>query len=277
LARVLPLTSVSSRIAASLLVVGAAALGCSPEVLIARNEPVATAGSGMGGSAGGSLPTSGSPASGGTDAEGGVGAGAGAGAEAGSPEDPDRPPRLLADSIADFSLEQGLHGWYYGFDDGDIANFAPMTRQSIITAYEPPTGDVWRCWANDTGHWTQLFSLGGHPNGTDTSPPSMPLVQRAVRRWISNYEGHVTISGELAKIDVTLDGSNGIEGKILIDGVEIYSRIIEGDDGGGVAYGVEADLRVGSTVDFAIDPRDGDDHHDLTRFTAVIAQTTPPS
>jgi hypothetical protein len=251
----------------------AVGLGCSPEVVIANNDPSTPSGGGPqaggGGGGGGGATPSGGQVTGGTTSDGG---------EGGATDEPSKPPRLLADSVADYSLEQGLYGWYYGFDDGDIANFTLMARQSIITAYQPPSGDIWRCWTADEGQWTQLFQLGGHSNGTDTSAPSTARLERAVRRWVSSYAGRVIITGELAKIDVSLlDGSNGVEGKVVIDGVELYSQAIDGDDGGGVAYSVEADVQLGSTVDFVIDPRDSDDHHDLARFTGVIAQAPPPT
>ncbi|HXK19499.1 MAG TPA: hypothetical protein VNG33_16935 [Polyangiaceae bacterium] len=186
------------------------------------------------------------------------------------------PARVLADSVADFSLTQGEHGWYYGYDSGSLDSFALMTRISVITTYVPATADVWDCWANDTTHWAQLFQLGGHPNGTDTSPPSPPILQRVVRRWLSSFEGDVTIAGELAKIDVTL-GSNGIDGSVYVDGTERYTAFIGGEDGGGLSYEVSTGLKLGSTVDFVLDPHDGDDHSDLSRFTAVIVRQAPTS
>jgi hypothetical protein len=251
-----------------------AVLACSPEVLIAENDQALPGGgSAQAGGGGGAGTPSGGRAGGGAGAE----ASAGEGAQGGAFEEPGTPPRLLADSIADYSLEQGLHGWYYGYDDGETATFTALSRQSIITAYVPPSGDVWRCWSIDDQQWTQIFQLGAHANGIDTSPPSTAVLQRAVRRWVSNYAGRVVISGELAKIDVTADGSNGVEGKVVVDGVELYSKAIGGEDGGGVAYSLEADIQVGSNVDFVLDPLDSDDHHDLSRFTSVIAQAPPPT
>jgi hypothetical protein len=246
----------------------AALAACSPEVQIADAESSMGGNSSSAGAAGG-----GAQPNGGTAGVGGTsGTESGAGApEGGASDVPNDPPRLLADSVADFSLTQGLHGWYYGIDSGDIATFTQMGRQSTITAYKPPSGDTWNCWASDTTHWAQLFQLGGHPNGTKSSDPSTNLLERAVRRWRSTYEGRVLITGELAKIDLTVEDSNGIEGKVLIDGVEAYSKVIEAVDGGGVAYSIEAAVRVDSTIDFVLDPHEGDDHHDLTRFTAVIA------
>lgn len=244
----------------ALLLVGLGSVACSPEILIASSD------SGGAGTTGGTSVA-------GTAGAGGAGNGGTAASEAGQAGDPTTPaeaPRILADSVADFALVQGEHGWYYGYDDGTSASYLPMTRISVITTFAPETGDVWDCWANDSAHWTQIFQLGAHGNGTDTSPPSVPLLQRAVRRWLSSYEGDVKISGEAAKIDVAPMGSNGVDARVVVDGVELYSAPIGGEDAAGLSYEVTAHVDVGSTVDFVLDPRDGDDHHDLSRFTAVI-------
>lgn len=248
-------------LSATVLVVAAA--GCQPEVLIASSEPAAsgsnsggaTAGAGAGGSgAGGTgeLPSAG---------EGGVVV---------TPE----PPRLLADSVADFSLTQGERGWSYGYDGGSLDTFAQLNRKSVITNYVPASNDVWDCWGNDTAHWTQIFQLGAHPNGTDTSTPSNAILQRAVRRWTSTYAGDVTIAGEVAKID--LQASNGIDAFVYVDGIQRYTTFIAGNDAGGRSYKVVAALQVGSTVDFVLDPHEGADHHDLSRFTGIVVRVEPP-
>jgi hypothetical protein len=240
-------------------------LGCSPEVLLASHEQAG----GMPGVAG--TASAGSGGSGGsTDSGGEPGDDAGAAGEPGlTPE----PPRILGDSVADFALVQGEHDWYYGYDNGSFDSFKLMTRISVITTFKPESGDVWDCWANDTTHWTQLFRLGGHANGTDTSPPSVAVLERAVRRWISTYAGEVVISGELAKIDVTETMiSTGIQGAVVVDGTELYSKVITGQDGAGTSYEVTTTLAVGSTVDFVLDPYESSDHNDLTRFTGIIAR-----
>lgn len=254
----------SLRVVLTLLGACAAAAACSPEVLIARHDEPASAGSaGAAGGGGG----------------GGVGAVAGttpvgavAGIDAGGAGELDEPPRLLADSVADYSLEQGKLGWYYGYDGGSLESFALLTRVSKIVAYVPATNDVWDCWGNEETKWTQLFQLGGHPNGTDTSPPSPSLLQRAVRRWLSNFDGAVIISGEMAKIDVAVEPSNGVDASVYADGTLLFTQFIGAQDAGGSSYEVKAMLRKGSTVDFVLDPHDGDDHHDLSRFTGIIAR-----
>jgi hypothetical protein len=180
------------------------------------------------------------------------------------------PARLLADSVADFSLTQGERGWSYGYDSGSLDTFTLMTRKSVVTNYVPPSNDVWDCWANETAHWTQIFQLGAHPNGTDTSTPSNAILQRAVRRWTSTFAGEVTISGEIAKIDTV--GSNGVDAFVYVDGAQLYTTFIAGDDSAGRIYEVVAALRVGSTVDFVLDPHEGADPHDLSRFTGIVVR-----
>jgi hypothetical protein len=238
--------------------------GCQPEVLIARS------GSSIGGTgttyAGAPVDF---PGGGAPHEAGGAGGEAAAGA-GGADDTPVEASPLLADSVADFALVQGHRGWHYGFDTGTYETFALLPRQSVITAYVPASGDVWDCWVTQEQHWTQIFQLGAHPNGTDTSAPSMPVLERAVRRWVSTYAGPVRIIGEIAKIDVTVGGSNGVDASVVIDGLQLYTTFIGGEDAGGLSYEVRATVSLGSKLDFVLDPHEGRDHHDLTRFTAVI-------
>jgi hypothetical protein len=263
-----------------LLPTGVAITGsCAPEVLIARAERGSgAAGSASGGSSSGGAATSGTgggAVSGTANGDGGVGAngdgGANDGGIAGSgPTDP--PSLLLADSVADFALVQGQRGWYYGFDTGTLDDFTLLPRTAaMITAFVPVSGDMWECWTTAAEHWTQIFQLGAHPNGTDTTRPSEQVIERAVRRWVSSsYEGDIHIVGELAKIDVGADGSNGVDAFILVDGIEVYAGFVEADDAAGLSYEADGKVKVGSKVDFVLDAHEGNDHHDLTRFTAVI-------
>jgi len=232
-----------------LVAVGA---GCSTDVLLARAD-------GAGGTS-----QLGSPSTGG---------GAGSAAEVGGEGSSTEPVRLLADSVADFSFTQGEHGWYYGYDSGSLDTFTLLTRTSVITLFTPPSNQRWDCWASDTAHWTQIFQLGAHPNGTSSSTPSSSILQRAVRRWVSTIEGDVVIKGELAKLDLLPDaGTNGVDASIYVDGVQRFNDFIAADDGAGFSYEIAASVDVGSNIDFVLDPHEGDDHHDLTRFTGVIVR-----
>jgi hypothetical protein len=114
-------------------------------------------------------------------------------------------------------------------------------------------------------------SFSSAPTPTALTPATPVSRQRAVRRWISSYEGDVVISGEVAKIDVGLSaGANGVEAIIVVDGVELDRFGVGPEDAGGWSYEVPARLNVNSTVDFVLDPFESNDHHDLTRFTGVI-------
>jgi len=244
-------------LSAALSVVIAAA-GCRPEVVIASNDPDATSGAGGSGMAG--TATGG----GGT---GGVSESPSAG-EGGAPPLVE-PARILADSVADFSLTQSELGWYYGYDLGSLDSFTLLNKKSQITKYKPESNDVWDCWATDTAYWTQIFQMGAHPNGTTTSAPVNAILQRAVRRWVSTFAGEVTIAGEVAKIDVG-SLSNGVDASVWVDGTQSYTTFIGGEDGGGRSYRFRATLKVGSTVDFVLDPHEGDDRNDLSRFTGIV-------
>ena len=249
----------------------ASATGCAPEVMIAHSDSDGRGGTG--GSSGGAPPAG----SAGTDVSGTGATPAAQGGDGGTEIVVVQPPRLLADSVADFSLTQGERGWYYGYDTGSLDAFTEMPRKSVITQYVPASNDVWDCWAG-SAHWTQIFQLGAHPNGTLTSTPSNAILQRAVRRWVSTFAGDVTISGEVAKIDVAPMGSNGVDASVYVDSKLVYNTLIGGEDAGGRVYKVVAALEVGSTVDFVLDPLDNDDHHDLSRFTGIVVRVdTGPS
>ena len=240
-----------------------AAAGCRPEVVIASSDPDASSGTGGSGTAG--TATAGTATGGG--GTGGVSESPSAG-DGGAPPLVE-PARILADSVADFSLTQSELGWYYGYDLGSLDTFTLMTKTSIITQYRPESHDVWDCWVGETAHWTQIFQLGAHPNGTISSAPANGILQRAVRRWVSPFAGEATIAGEVAKIDVG-SLSNGVDASVWVDGTQSYTTFIGGQDGGGRSYKFLATLKVGSTVDFVLDPHEGDDRNDLTRFTGIV-------
>jgi len=181
-------------------------------------------------------------------------------------------PAIIADSIADFSdTTQGVRSWFYGYVDPETGpEFVEMQEKGPVEAYTFSSGEIWPAWHVKSGtYWTQLFKLGGNGNGTITSLGRMPRIQYAVRRWVSTVDGPIVLTGEVAKID-TYQTSNGIDARIEVDGVQVYTTLIDGTDPGGRAYEVFASVHVGSTVDFVIDPHDGDDQSDLSRFTATI-------
>ena len=165
---------------------------------------------------------------------------------------------FIADSEGEFSDTQGQDNWYYGYYDGDDPCLSPWSNADFEQL--PDFGDSWYF----EPYWTSLWDEGGHPH--------MSPEHWAVRRWISEVDGQVRITGELAKIDDTC--GNGIVGHIIVDGNQEWAQYIRYDDPNGVEYGVDVDVSIGSLVDFAIDPYDNADC-DGTRFTANIAEIPP--
>ncbi|MBD2505061.1 beta strand repeat-containing protein [Anabaena azotica] len=169
-----------------------------------------------------------------------------------------KPDFEIANSQTEFSGVQGQNNWYYGYYDGPFtsSDFQQMTQFSggWFVQYE--------------NYWTFLSSNGGHPNGVITSGGRTPVEHWAVRRWVSEVDGEIQIYGTLAKADV--GGGNGIIGHIFVDGVKVWSQSIAGTDGTGVNYQIQTKVKLGSVVDFAIDPKDANDVVDSTSFTAQI-------
>src|SRR3954469_25281235 len=106
--RLSPLLTVAAALGPALTV-----SGCSPEIVIARSQGTGGAGgAGTSGAGAGDVPASPGAAAGAADAGGADGQSGQGGVTTAEPA------RLLADSVADFGLTQGEHGWYYGYDGG---------------------------------------------------------------------------------------------------------------------------------------------------------------
>ena len=108
------------------------------------------------------------------------------------------------------------------------------------------------------GHRTN----GGFPSGVYSTIGE----QWPIRRYVSEGPGTVTISGHLAK---STAGGDGVVGRILVDGREVYTKTLAGSDTVGVEFAIDALVRTHSTIDFAIDPRATHDF-DGTAFQASI-------
>ncbi|WP_199248851.1 SBBP repeat-containing protein [[Phormidium] sp. ETS-05] len=170
---------------------------------------------------------------------------------------------LIADSQSDFSGVQGQNNWQYGYYDNSLtsADFKLMTEFN---------NNIWRVQQGVL--WTGLTRNGGHPNVEGVGGAANDT-QWAVRRWTSEVDGKINISGNLAKIDTIPESGleNGIIGRILVDGVEVWSQAIGATDGVGVDYSIDLTVSQGSAVDFAIDAN-GNQLSDTTKFTSTITR-----
>ncbi len=162
---------------------------------------------------------------------------------------------VLADSKQDFSSQQGVGGWYYGFYDGDSS--APYSTNDFeLLSYW--SGTTWRMGSSGDNYWCMLYDDGGHP----------VVGHWPVRRWVSDYEGTITVTGRL-RDSAASTLWDGVIGGIVIDNQLAMQTVIDEGDLTGVNYALEAHVSVGSTVDFFIAPQ-ANNRHDHTTFTATI-------
>lgn len=178
---------------------------------------------------------------------------------------------LIADSVAEFSGVQGLNNWYYGYYDGPFvsSDFQKMVQLEKDTESYPSH------WAVQKGtFWTSMGSYFTHPNGVITSGGRSPVEQWSVRRWVSKVDGEIEILVKLAKLEGQV-GGNGVTGRVIIDGVEVWSNSIAGSNTQGIDDKINTTVKLGSIVDFALDPSAANDLVDSTIFTAKITQLEP--
>ena len=165
------------------------------------------------------------------------------------------PALEIANSELDFSGVQGQNNWYYGYYDGPFnsSDFQQM----------PQFNGSW--WIENGIYWTSLWATGGHPNGQNANGGRLPVQQWVVRRWVSEIDGVVDLSG-------SLQGGSTI-GRIFVDGVENFSQIINGQT---TNYNLRVAIQKGTSVDFVIDPQDNNDLDDSTLFTTKILSNIAP-
>lgn len=184
----------------------------------------------------------------------------------------------IADSARDFSGEQGLHGWTYGYWDessdpdgrydqsGDFrlfSNFGVDAINGLRLHSEFRTGDLW--YLEDGRYYTSLWAEGGHPHGTMNLGSHARANHWAVRRWTSTVAGPIAISGHAGKVMPWGENWSGTSRfLVIVGGEKVYEAEL---DDGGREYSVSAEVAVGTPVDFLIGPGSG---IGVVRFTARI-------
>mgnify|MGYP001818441558 CR=1 FL=1 len=185
---------------------------------------------------------------------------------------------VIANSVTEFSGEQGKDGWHFGYWDRSVdidgeydqssdfktlKKFGKDARNGLKEHNEFTTGDVW--FLEDGRFYTSLWAKGGHPNSPTQLGDYAAAEQWAVRRWISDASGTVTISGHTGKV-MPWGAKWGGECKaiIIVDGETVFSSVM---DEHGLDYAVAVKIRVKSVVDFLIAPNPS---IGVVTFTATI-------
>ncbi|MCA9216554.1 MAG: CotH kinase family protein, partial [Planctomycetales bacterium] len=164
----------------------------------------------------------------------------------------------LADSQSEFSNVQSLANWQYG----TWAKNADADGTYASSEFTPLNATVFFDAANN--EWSQASGL--RIGRTDSHPSVGFLSQWAIRRWVSETEGEITIAGTINNPDAAGDGAVA---RVLHNGQELLNRTV---NGASEDYSVTVNVAFGDVIDFAIDAGDGDNNDgDTTSFTATVS------
>lgn len=180
---------------------------------------------------------------------------------------------VIFDSVEEYSTVQGSNNWYYGYYDGDST--IPYTSGDFEEFPQITSTSGWIIHRGDpSGYWTSMGRYGGHPNGPVANYYKGTL-HWSVRRWVSDVQGTISISGNLSKSSTFGDGTIC---KILVNDDVVYSQKVLGTEPAGIDYSIEVEINIGDTIDFAITPG-ANDLYDSTRFNAIgilLSTVEPP-
>lgn len=191
----------------------------------------------------------------------------------------------IADSVEDFSGQQGLNGWQYGYwdeskdADGEydqttdfrlFSSFGIDPIDGLSSHSEFTTGAIW--FLEDGRYYTSLWAEGGHPHGAMDLGSYAKAKQWVVRRWTSTVNGRIEIGGHAGKVMPWGENWTGSSKFLVVAGGD---RVYEAEvDDGGQEYSISAMVHVGTPVDFLIGPGSG---IGVMRFTAKLSGETRES
>lgn len=153
--------------------------------------------------------------------------------------------KSIADSVADFSAEQGRGGWMYGYFDPagtGPERFRPL-REYRVT-------DWTREWVNEIG-WLSVNATYQHPASREGKP--VPVV----RRWRSGSDsGPARL---VLQANLEDPKGDGVHLRILVDDREIFVRQLGGGEPIHLEQSLELNLKPGLQLDLVVDPGPGAD------------------
>lgn len=164
-----------------------------------------------------------------------------------------------ADSIADFAPTQGSGNWFYGIYEQGASGGTPhgyTTSAFVELDVFDAESQTWSAsdalvGANNN-EFLRLDAEGGHPTGL--GPGNQDTIIWAVRRYVAPTAGVARIEIDLRKKNIENSRGGGITGRIFVDGVEIFTQLIENLDGVGVQQSLLSGVAAGSPIDLALDP-----------------------
>lgn len=200
-------------------------------------------------------------------------------------------PILVTDSISEFSGAQGTGGWYYGWYNNDAVTSSGSGLTANLEEF-----NQFSYYSGEYGWWAfDPSSVGGepsgeapgslavatasllHPNAPAGDANVVPEAQWGARRWVSDFSGDLTLNGHIAHyMYANAALGNGTEAYVLLDGVEVFSYIVEADDFDGVDFTLDLDVVEGSVIDLIVGAR-GDALYDATEFRVRMSGSVVPA
>lgn len=164
-------------------------------------------------------------------------------------------PAVIADSVSDFRLGTNA-AWSYGFFTPGTVSFGKLpTLQSTD----------WETYWTGIYPYISVAATAQHPSASGTLPVS------AVRRWTSPIAGKVRIKGNFT---CGTEG-DGVGVRVVVNGTQRFRKLLGTTTASptGVAYDFDLTetMKVGSTIDFAVDPGPkAEINYDSTSVSVVI-------
>lgn len=158
---------------------------------------------------------------------------------------------VLANSIDDFSGIQGQDDWFYGYyrvDTGD----SPTVPASFQEA-DNYNSDFSNAWSfAGSGDWLAIAAENQHPHipGAGLNTPGEYW---ATRRWVSDFEGEINLTGFVDEGDL---GGDGVVVRLFIDGTKFGQWDLLSVTNSMIPFDITTTVSVGSTVDLTVDPKD---------------------
>lgn len=176
-----------------------------------------------------------------------------------------QPP--LANSVEDFSGEQGKKSWsylYYISSKDGTGTYAP--EDALPMKWSVNKNEAKDIWSGPLP-WYNLDRESAKSRVLDAGYQGW-----AVRRWTSDRAGEITISGFVKCTAAAREGpdtGDGIGLRIFVDGEEILNKLLAPQ--ASVDIDQQVKVKTGSKVDFAVTPGPGlNALYDGSQFRVII-------
>lgn len=173
--------------------------------------------------------------------------------------DEPRKDSVLANSIMDFSGEQGQDGWSYLYFKSNRKGTASYDPDKLLKMnFRASIGSWSYIWAGPVKYYN-ISRRGMSPSAIDGRQGW------CVRRWTSDYSGKVHITGKVRNGD----NGDGVVVKAFVNGRDLFSKPLPPDSN--ITINLILTLQKGSNMDFILTPGKGvDTSYDNVSFNVSI-------